>query len=1559
MNGAQDWTQYVPPNSGTNQASTYFGTGTACPTCATTQPVCSTVMDDDGAPSAYSGDRNQNVYTSRITNGLVVRFRENAKPLSTSVQRSFSLLVKNTVSPLNTNPLGSPSYYRIMLGVTSTTQTPSCSVTGGTASLASTPNCYLDVAINPKTTLTQAITINSSSASASLNVLVGQIQSIPASGNPTFTGLQALAVINGDATNPSVADPDFLTTDNSNPDVVAPYGTLPIAVGETYDPTVDGPPEPDPNNLDIFSPKIGVPAVFSPKIGTVANSTPAIQTPTVFSPKIFSPKIYSVQVVNPKVVNAIFSPKIFSPKIFSPKIVSPEIFSPKIADLADSTGGTKGGSNGGTNPVTDYSWRVSNRGNTSASYSTKEFAKSAGVSCCPASCSSNPNKCQVTADNPAGPNCSLCQLVQHKVYESPTANRESTSGNPTCDLNVQQESIVVANITDPAFTTSTSGTVSAADPTNSTLTLSPGEGNRVTLRVIAPQVSQTVSSFKTRACSFTPDSGQNTSTCSLVIATSALPVAIVGQSYSTTVTANGGSGTTFWSVTPDPTNPVAVIPPPTVPEPLPVSPLTLSPSGVISGGNGVVTASPGTYTINMQVQDSASPPSLDPQQVPMLVNQFTISKVNVGINNEVGSTAYMKAGDLATIAVTISNQGPATATSVAPILTVNPLAAGTPSGPTPVVNCTGPVGSNVIPGSTTGIFTFTCTALSGNGYVTFTANATGQYANSPAATVVATAAAVSAPTVVPSGMPPNVIVDTVAPMLTFASTTTPQSGPGWYNTAVVVPFTATDNLSGVFKAEANFPASSSFTSINGALSLPGSMTLTTEGKSVTGTMTVTDYALNVAQFTSPGFNIDSTSPTVAGAPDRAANTNNWYNAPVTVTFRCDDPNPKNGPPGEQSGVASCTSPITLTGEGTNQTASGTAKDVAGNSAGATVSGINIDTTPPTIAGAPDRPANANNWYNAPVTVSFVCMDPNPLHGPALQQSFIASCTAPVMLSQGANQSVPGTAVDKAGNSAGVAVSGINIDQTPPAIVANSTYTPGTWTNQSVTVTFTCTDNLSGPVVAGSPNPIITGIPPLGATLTYTQPNALTSVATVTLTAETSGTTLHSTCQDLAGNNAQPVSFGPIQIDTTPPTVTATANLNSSGGPAYTAGTWTNQSVVVTFGCSDSLSGVKPGSITGNTNFGSQGTYTVNGSCQDVAGNTGNGSFGPVQIDTTTPAVLITSPLAQTYLLNQQITPNITCGDNSGGDAITCTASPSGSPYTASAVGPATFTVHGVDQAGNATNPDPSVNYLVIYNFTGFQSPLQSAVMMNPPNPATPPQPRDSGSFTVGTTIPIAWQLQDVNNTFISAPATLTSIVAIPNPACAGAVSGSGTTLYDGTTGQAAFSYDAVNNRFVFNWDTTGTTAGCYNLVVTTNDTAKWSTIVHVATDTFAGFDAPLTTASGPANPSSSGTFNTGSTIPVMWQLITPNVGPDTGQSVNLSNVTVYTNAACSGAPPSGAATITLYDRTSNQGGFTFQSSIAAYTVNWVIGTSPAGCYNVVVTLTDQSVYTTMVTLAAP
>ncbi len=627
--------------------STYSGTGAACPTCSTTQPACNLVniTNADGkiGQSSYSGDRNQNVYTSRISNGLIVRFRENTKlqPANTSAppQRAYLCREKHREPAEHDASLGHPVLLPYPPGETSTTQGTGgvCSTSAVPASFPTTANCYLDVTINPKTTLTQAITVSTSS-NPGINVLVAQIACIPGTtgcGNtPIFKGLQAVAVINGDATNPSVADPDFLSTDNDNPDAGAPYQNLPIAAGEEYYPTVDAPP--DPTN-DIFTPKISVPAIFTPKIGTVANSAPAIETPTIFTPKItsiFTPKITSVQVANPTIVDTIFTPKIFTPKIFTPKIVSPEIFTPKIANLSD-------------NSLTDYSWKVTNKGNTSASYSTSELAKSTGVQCCPASCSANPSSCAVTSSNPAGPNCSVCQLVQHKVYESPVANRDATNLNPTCDLTVQQNYITVANVVDPAFSTGTA-TGSASDPTSSTLSLSPGEGNRVTLRVVAPPVTQTVSSFKTQADALRMEHGPGPGPAgSLTITTSVpFPVAVVGRNYTnTTLTSIGGFGATFWTVPADPSTPIAVLPPPSPSssQPLPVTPLTLSPSGQIS--SSVITASPGTYVVSFQEQDSAitgtvnplTTPALDVRRVSVQVNQFSISSVDAQIVNELGS----------------------------------------------------------------------------------------------------------------------------------------------------------------------------------------------------------------------------------------------------------------------------------------------------------------------------------------------------------------------------------------------------------------------------------------------------------------------------------------------------------------------------------------------------------------------------------------------------------------------------------------------------------------------------------------------------------------------------------------------------------------------------------------------------------------------------------------------------------------------------------------------------------------------------------------------------------
>lgn len=1404
VSGAENWALYVPPNSGASRTSTYSGTGNACPTCSTTQPACTPVQDDNGAPSAYSGDRNQNVYTSRITNGLVVRFRENSKPLSKSISRSFSLLIKNTVPPLKALPLGSPSYYRILLGTTSTSNAPSCTITGGTASLQpTTPNCYLDVAINPGTTLTQAITLNSTSATAGLNVLVAQIPSI---GSANYSGLQALAFINGDPTNPSVADPDFTVADDSNPDVATPYGNLPIATGEEYDPTVGGPLTANASNTGVLV-DVGSASVTQPGTGTnTANNAPMV---TVNTPRINTPRITSEQVVNPQIVNAINTPRINTPRINTPRIVSPDIFTPRITDLSD-----------GGSQVTDYTWSVNNKGNTTASYKTQELVKAAGVTCCPAG--SN------------GPNCSVCQLMQQKVYESPTPSRESTNGNPSCDLNIQQSYTTVANISDPSFTSGVAGG-SPSDPTSSTLSLSPGEGNRVTLRVKAPPVTQTISSFKTQACSFLPDSN-GSSGCSLGITTGVLPVAVVGQNYTnTTLTSVGGFGSTVWTVPSDITNPVAVEPPPAPnsSEALPVSPLTLSPSGQISTSK--VTAATGTYPVNVQVQDSAvsgtgagtSPnPALDVQQLQLEVNQFKIGTVTVtptsGEDGTLVGTLFMRATDTANVAVTINSDGPANATNVVPTLTVNPILGGTqnPAGSGPVVNCTGPVPpSATIFGTGAQQFNFTCTATSGNGYITFTANATGHYVNA-AADVLASAGPVYEPQMTPGPSTPNIIVDTVKPTVTTFSGANPSSNQyGWNNTNVTFSYTTSDNLAGV------------------QTTVPNPLLLSTEGRNVTGQVTVTDYANNSATFTSPTnpqINIDKTPPTITPSSTYAPNT--WTNQNVIVQFTCADnlsgpfisggvTNPIiSGIPAagatltySQQGALTSIATVTLTAETQGTTLTANCQDFAGNNAiQAQFGPIKIDKTPPALSATAVAGLNqytAGAWTNQNVTVTFACVDDLS----AVANSGVSSF-APlqqIFNTETSNGSSTGTCTDQAGNVSSVTFSPIMIDKTPPVLTVSAStplgaYTSGAWTNQNVSVTYVCVDNAStvnSGVAAGSPT----------GSQTFTQQTTI------------AGVNASGSCTDQAGNVATnaPLSFGPVKIDTTPPTVTGTA---TAGGSTYHAGDWTNQPVIVTFACSDPLSGPDNTSITGDITISTQQSTTANGTCKDVAGNLGTGSFGPINIDITGPAITVSTPSPnQQFILNSTITPGFSCMEGTGGidtDAK-CTATPSASPYAASPIGAGTFNVSATDQAGNSATTG-NIPYLVVYNFTGFQAPLSAATA------STAAVQSDSGGFMIGTTILVAWQLQDANNSYITDPTTATSLVAIPNAACTGMANGTGTSI-------GGITYDPPNNRFVSNWNTTGLAVGCYNLVLTTNDTLQWSTLVHLG-QTYAVGNAPFAAA---------------------------------------------------------------------------------------------------------------------
>jgi hypothetical protein len=308
-------------------------------------------------------------------------------------------------------------------------------------------------------------------------------------------------------------------------------------------------------------------------------------------------------------------------------------------------------------------------------------------------------------------------------------------------------------------------------------------------------------------------------------------------------------------------------------------------------------------------------------------------------------------------------------------------------------------------------------------------------------------------------------IDRTAPS-TLASVPAPLAS-GWYASGVQVTLTGVDAMSGVDKTYYRVDSGAA-QEYNGAFthSLGGIHTITFWSQ---------DKAGNVEDASAPGhtitLKIDNLPPTIVGSRSPAANSFGWNNSPVMIDFDCDD---------AESGVASCVGATLLTNEGANQSVTGTALDSAGNTAGTTVSPINIDLTAPLLSGAPTAPANAAGWYKNDVTISWSAVD---------GLSGVDTATLPansVITGEGSNLGAgPVSVYDKAGNAGTGSVSGIKIDRGAPAISGQAVNEDGTprspnaagWYNSAVRVRFTATDpNLAdgtlGSGVADQPDDVV-------------------------------------------------------------------------------------------------------------------------------------------------------------------------------------------------------------------------------------------------------------------------------------------------------------------------------------------------------------------------------------------------------------------------------------------------------------------------------------------------------
>ncbi|GAB7190280.1 hypothetical protein NUM3379_09860 [Kineococcus sp. NUM-3379] len=682
-------------------------------------------------------------------------------------------------------------------------------------------------------------------------------------------------------------------------------------------------------------------------------------------------------------------------------------------------------------------------------------------------------------------------------------------------------------------------------------------------------------------------------------------------------------------------------------------------------------------------------------------------------------------------------------------------------------------------------------------------------------------------------------VDTIAPTITGKQSPAANSA-GWNNTDVDVTFSCTDEDSGV----------------GGVAGCAGDTKLTNEGGGQEVAGDAVDVAGNKSSKVYGPVSIDKTKPTLWGAATTNPNAADWYRGDVTVKW--------NGFDG-LSGIDAATQPANsvITGEGDNLSAGPvTVKDEAGNvSDAASVSGIKIDRTAPTISGATvddggtARAANADKWFNSAVRVRFTATDG--LSGIQDRPSDV------VLDGNGANQSATGRTTDTADNVASTTVTGINIDAAAPVSEADLRCEGknGYCRGAKATVVLTAEDQ-SG----------LSGVRELrystdaGKTWT-TAPGA---TATVDITLNGSGKAgLQYRAVDKAGN-IETLNAVEIKHDTIAPTLTHKLS------PAANAAGWNKADTTVTFTAEDDSDGsgvdtatvTKPLTVSAETagqlvngeafdlagnrgtdsatvkldktapaitgaatgTKGANGWYTgpvtvdftctdtlskvasctaqqkvtsdgagqsVTGKAVDAADNEASAPVGGINIDSVEPTITVNG-LKAIYTLGETASLACTATDaTSGVDANGCKITVTGG--TAAGVGGFTWIATAKDEAGNTTTR--SGTYKVVYGWTGFLQPIND----------TAHQVGVSTSiFKGGSTVPAKFQLRDAKGTVVQAAAAPQWLIPARSTGTMAAVD---EPVYsDAPTTGSTYRYDATAGQYVYNWSTKGSATGFYHRI---------------------------------------------------------------------------------------------------------------------------------------------------
>ena len=300
--------------------------------------------------------------------------------------------------------------------------------------------------------------------------------------------------------------------------------------------------------------------------------------------------------------------------------------------------------------------------------------------------------------------------------------------------------------------------------------------------------------------------------------------------------------------------------------------------------------------------------------------------------------------------------------------------------------------------------------------------------------------------------------------------------------------------------------------------------------------------------------------------------------------------------------------------------------------------------------------------------------------------------------------------------------------------------------------------------------------------------------------------------DEAGNtDATPASYTWF-VDTTAPDTTITAhpsNPSGSSSASFSFGGTDNHSVAgaLTFRCE--LDGGGFGSCSSPKSYSGlgDGSHTFKVKATDEAGNTDAtpDSF-TWTVDTTGPSITLTTPPnGATYTQGQVVNASYSCSDSSG--VATCIGTVANlAQINTATIGSKSFTVNATDALGNASSL--THNYSVVYNFSGFFSPVDNPPICN--------------VVKAGQAVPIKFSLHGNQGMNIfaagspsSQPGTCSGLASDPLEETA-------------TAGQSTLNYDAQADQYAYVWKTEKSWSGTARLLtVTLADGTK-----HLARFTF-------------------------------------------------------------------------------------------------------------------------------